>query len=440
MRVDRRTVVALFLLLLAAASLVLGAGCAGRPESPKVVLLGIDGMDWQIAEPLIEEGRLPNIAAILERGVKVDLRSIGPEMKSPIIWTSIATGKTSQKHGINDFLDDARLFNSSGWQARAVWDILGEHGYTVGVVNWWLSWPARTVNGYMVTERIVYTAADGYPEVPDVTAPPKLALELAPYTRTVSTTPNSELAPFLGGDTWDAPDDPTVVEGVESFRGILVADQTVLDVSKYLIESREQPDFLAVYFQGLDVTCHRYWGEWDPTSIDIRMSDELIGTFDELIPRYYERIDAAIGEIMDAVDENSTFIICSDHGFKGPFRSREGIRLGIWMHREIGVLAAAGPGIAQLPGRVNGSVFDITPTLLALYNIPIGRDMDGFVLNEILEEDFMSSRPVSYIPSHEDGRLAESDDDGESVESDESVESAVDEAIKEKLRSLGYIE
>jgi len=143
---------------------------------------------------------------------------------------------------------------------------------------------------------------------------------------------------------------------------------------------------------------------------------------------------------MDAVDENSTFIICSDHGFKGPFRSREGIRLGIWMHREIGVLAAAGPGIAQLPGRVNGSVFDITPTLLALYNIPIGRDMDGFVLNEILEEDFMSSRPVSYIPSHEDGRLAESDDDGESVESDESVESAVDEAIKEKLRSLGYIE
>lgn len=432
MRVDKRIGVALFLLLLAAVSLAIGTGCAGKPESPKVVLLGIDGMDWRVADPLIEEGRLPNIAAVLERGVKMDLRSIGSDMKSPIIWTSIATGKTPRKHGIGNFLtDETRLFNSRGWTARAVWDILGEYGYTVGVVNWWLSWPAHTVNGYMVTERIVYTAGDGYPESADVTAPPELALELAPHTRAVSATPNSELAPFLNGDTWEAPDDLMVGEGIESFRGILAADETVLGVSKYLLESREQPDFLAIYFQGLDVTCHRYWGEWDPTSVDIRMSDELIETFDELIPRYYERIDAAIGEILDIVDENSTIIICSDHGFRGPFQSPDGIRLGIWMHREIGVLAAAGPGIANLPGSVNGSVFDITPTLLALYDIPIGRDMDGFVLSEILEEGFMASRPVSYMPSHEDGSR---------VESDEPVEGAVDEAVKEKLRSLGYIE
>ncbi len=432
MSVDKRTVVTQLVLLLAAISLVLGSGCAGRPESPKVVLLGIDGMDWRVAEPLIEEGRLPNIAAVLERGVKMDLRSIGPEMKSPIIWTSIATGKVPQKHGIGDFLsDEIRLFNSRGWKARAVWDILGERGYTVGVVNWWLSWPAQAVNGYMVTERIVYTAGDGYPEVVEVTAPPELGRELASHTRSVSGTTNSEIAPFLNGDTWDAPDDSMVEEGVKSFRGIFAADQTVLDVSKYLIGSREQPDFLAIYFQGLDVTCHRYWGEWDPTSLDLYMSDELIETFSDLIPRYYERIDAAIGEILDVVDENSTVIICSDHGFRGPFRSPEGIRLGISMHREIGVLAAAGPGIARLSERVNGSVFDITPTLLALYNVPVGRDMDGFVLSEILDEEFMASRAVSYIPSHENGSR---------VKSDEPEVGVVDEAIKEKLRSLGYIE
>jgi predicted AlkP superfamily phosphohydrolase/phosphomutase len=432
MKAGKRTVITYSLLIPAMVALVLGAGCARKHESPKVVFLGIDGMEWRVAEPLIEQGRLPNIAAIVERGVKVDLRSIGPEMKSPIIWTTIATGKTPRKHGIGDFVsDEKQLFNSLGWKARAVWDILGEYGHTVGVINWWLSWPAQPVSGYMVTDRIAYTAGDGYPEIPELTAPPELAEELASHTRPVSRTPDSEIAPFLNGDTWDAPDDCMVGEGVKSFRGIYAADQTVLGVSKHLIESREQPDFLAIYFQGLDVTCHRFWGEWDPTSVDLQMSDELIETFSDLIPRYYERIDAAIGEILEVVDENSTVIICSDHGFRGPFRSPEGLKLGIWMHREIGVLAAAGPGIARLSKRMTGSVFDITPTLLALYDIPVGRDMDGFVLSEILEEGFMASRPVSYVPTHENGRR---------VRSDQPEASAVDEAIKEKLRSLGYIE
>ncbi len=432
MKAGKRTVITHSLLISAVVFLMLGVGCAGKPESPKVVLLGIDGMDWRMAEPLIEEGRLPNIAAILDRGVKVDLRSVGPQMKSPIIWTSIATGKTPRKHGIGDFLsDDRQLFNSAGWKARAVWDILGEHGYTVGVVNWWLTWPAQLVNGYMVAERITYTAGDGYPEIVELTSPAELAEELASHTRAVCETPDSDIAPFLNGDSWDKPDDLMVGEGVKSFRGIYAADQTVLGVSKYLIESREQPDFLAIYFQGLDVACHCFWGEWDPSSVDLRMSDELIETFNDVIPRYYERIDAAIGEILEVVDENSTIIICSDHGFRGPFRSTQGIKLGIWMHREIGVLTATGPGIAHLSERVNGSVFDITPTLLALYGIPVGRDMDGFVLSEILDESFMASRPVSYVPTHESGSR---------VRSEQPEAGAVDEAIKEKLRSLGYIE
>ncbi len=432
MKVNRRTVITHSLLIPAVVFLMLGAGCAGKPESPKVVLLGIDGMDWRVAEPLIEEGKLPNIAAILERGVKVDLRSVGPEMKSPIIWTSIATGKTPRKHGIGDFLsDDRQLFNSAGWKARSVWDILGEHGYTVGVVNWWLTWPARSVNGYMVTERITYTPGDGYPEIAELTAPAELAEELAPHTRAVCETPDSDIAPFLNGDTWDAPDDLMVGWGVESIRGIYAADETVLGVSTYLLESREQPDFLTVYFQGLDVACHSFWGAWDPTTVDTQMSDELVETLSDVIPRYYERIDAAIGEILEAVDENSTVIICSDHGFRGPFRSPRGIKLGIWMHREIGVLTAAGPGIAHLSERMNGSVFDITPTLLALYDIPVGRDMDGFILSEMLDEEFMASRPVSYVPTHESGSR---------VTSEQPEAGAVDEAIKEKLRSLGYIE
>ena len=153
-------VAALLFAVLAVVALVAAGGCGSRTDArPKVVIIGIDGLDWNVADPLLEEGRLPNLARIIERGVRADFQSLEYGIKSPIIWTTIATGKGPQKHGIADYLEDtedAPLFNSNGWRARAVWDILGEKGYAVGVINWMVSWPAQPVNGYNVSDRIVF--------------------------------------------------------------------------------------------------------------------------------------------------------------------------------------------------------------------------------------------------------------------------------------------
>ncbi len=417
--------------------LLAGIGGCGRSGGGdhKVVLIGIDGMDWQIIDPLLEEGRLPNIQSLIDRGARVNLRSIGPEMKSPIIWTCIATGKTQHKHGISDFLEkktgELALYNSHGWKALAVWQMLGDVGRSVGVINWWLSWPTYPVNGYLITERITYTREDGYPEVPEVATPPELADELVPFLQPVTTVPDDELASYLVGDSWRTSEDHTVRDGLESFRGIYGMDKTILQVAKHMLDAHEQPDFFTVYFQGLDVTCHRYWGQWDPTSIDLHMTGEMVETYSQLIPRYYEHFDEVVGEILDHMDEDSTVIICSDHGFRGPFRSPRGLLLGIWMHRQTGVMIAAGPGIAPSSETIEGSVFDITPTILALLGEPVARDMDGFVLTEILDDDFEAANPVTYIDTYE-RELAAS---GEAPETEE-----VDAAIREKLRSLGYIQ
>jgi len=431
-KIIRATIVVALLAVVMAAGL---GGCGGGTPPNKVVLIGIDGLDWQILDPLLADGAMPNFESLIDRGVRVNLRSIGPEMKSPIIWTCIATGKTQHKHGISDFLEEKTgeqaLYNSLGWKALAVWQILGNAGRSVGVINWWLSWPTYPVNGYLITERITFTEEDGFPDIPEVTTPPELEEELAPYVLPVTTLPDDELAPFLVGDSWRTTDDHTVEQGVDSFRGIYAMDKSILQVANYMLDSREQPDFFTVYFQGLDVTCHRYWGQWDPSTIDMQLSDENMETFSRLIPRYYEYFDSLLGELLDHIDDDSTVIICSDHGFRGPYRSPRGLLLGIWMHRQTGVMIAAGPGIQQRSDTVDASVFDITPTVLALLGEPVGRDMDGFVLTEILEDDFEAANPVTYVDTHERVRTVT----GEAPETDE-----VDESIREKLRSLGYIQ
>lgn len=431
-----RTIAILCALLAVLAVLATVGGCGRRGSfRPKVVLIGIDGLDWNVADPLLEEGKLPNIARIIEGGVRADFQSLEYGIKSPIIWTTIATGKGPQKHGIADFLEnseEAPLYNSNGWRARAVWDILGESGYTVGVINWMVSWPAQPVNGYNVTDRIVFTEGDGFDPIARTTYPEELLGELKPEQRAFADIADEEIAPLLNGDTWRTGEVPEVSDAATTVRVVYANDQTVANVATHLLETREQPDFFGVYLNGADVSSHYFWGPMDPSTVDLVMSDELIETCKDIIPRYYQRMDGIVGEILDRVDEDSTIILCSDHGFRGPVRTNQGLRLGIWMHRPVGVFAASGPGIVPADGPIDASVFDVTPTLLAMFGVPVGRDMDGFVMTDMLDPDLVGSGSVAYVDSHERP--------GDEQREEEPIESPVDDEIKERLKSLGYIE
>jgi hypothetical protein len=411
-----------------------GCGGGGAPPVEKIVVLGIDGVDWHLADPLIAAGKLPNIAALVERGTRADLRTLEPPILSPIIWTTIATGKGPQKHGITSFLNDGKdqpLFNSNGWRARPVWDILGAKGHTVGVINWLVSWPAQPVNGYDVTDHIVYRPEDGFTGLERVTYPDEVADEIAPYACPVSSVTDDDLAGFFNGTAWRDTTQSPLRDGVETLRSIYAGDQTVAGVAKHLLETREQPDFFAVYLNGIDSTCHFFWGPMDPSSIDIPLGDDVIAGLKDIIPRYYERMDALVGEIVSDLDENSTIILCSDHGFRGPVRTSNGLKLGSWMHGPVGVLVAAGPGIAHGALVPDASVLDMTPTFLALLGEPVGRDMDGFVLTDLIDPGALKARPVTYVDTYETTP---------SKKEVEAQKSAVDEEAKARLRALGYIE
>jgi hypothetical protein len=103
-------------------------------------------------------------------------------------------------------------------------------------------------------------------------------------------------------------------------------------------------------------------------------------------------------------------------------------------HAPIGILIMSGQGVKKNAhiGRV--SVLDLTPTMLALLNLPVGRDMDGVVLTHALEEDYLRRHPVRYVDTHEE--------DGDGRHEREAVEEAVitESVLGDRLRALGYIE
>ena len=70
----------------------------------KVLLIGWDAADWKVAAPLIDEGRMPNLEKLIDTGVMGNIATLYPVL-SPMLWTSIATGKRAYKHGVHGFAE-----------------------------------------------------------------------------------------------------------------------------------------------------------------------------------------------------------------------------------------------------------------------------------------------------------------------------------------------
>ena len=93
-------------------------------------MIGIDSADWKIIDALVAQGRMPNLASLRERGTSGPIQTLVDFPLSPVIWTSVATGKTPAKHGITWFLvdqpDGTRVpVRSHNRKAKALWNILG---------------------------------------------------------------------------------------------------------------------------------------------------------------------------------------------------------------------------------------------------------------------------------------------------------------------------
>ena len=140
----------------------------------RILLIGLDGADWDTLGPLIAAGRMPNVKSLVDHGAYGPLRSYDP-MISPLLWTTIVTGVGPDAHGVADFqaIDEATgrrvPITSRFRKVKAAWDILSESGKSSGFVAWWASYPAEKVNGFQVSNLVVFQTLR--PRAPGSTAP-----------------------------------------------------------------------------------------------------------------------------------------------------------------------------------------------------------------------------------------------------------------------------
>jgi len=419
------------LLLLALLPVV---GCESGPpasiEAP-LVFIGVDSADWTWIDPLIEEGRMPRIEGLIERGVRAPLTSLVPLQKSPTIWTSIATGKRPAKHGIADFIThDSKVQTSDLRSAAAYWEILGHLGHRQAVLGWWVTYPATYVNGVLVSDFLPYIASTER-EDENAVYPPQEWERMASLVVHPDDVDDEMLARFVDVDAVRAHDQDRMLDPLREY---IAGDLTYLRIAEDLY-AREDFGVFTVYFRGLDMASHQYWRWFQPNYSGIDPSDWRVDAFSRVIEAYYEFSDDLVGEVLDIIDPESRVVLVSDHGFVGHRRKSGAQTLGVDMHRDTGILVLAGPGVRSGARIAQAEVKDVMPTMLVMMGVPTAADFDGHVLLDVFdgpERRFAEDLAQHELPTYE-GVIPRA---GQPVE----VSDEVNEAVIERLRSLGYIE
>ncbi len=502
------------------------------PSRKKILLLGLDGATWRIINPLFQRGKLPNLQRLVNEGSSGVLQSLEP-MVSPTIWTSIASGKTPEKHGVWDFVVAAKNV-----RCKRIWEMATERGVKVGLCGYMVTWPPPEVNGFVIPgsfSRGVETHPASLQPIRELDVmqrsehrkSPLDLLKLAWQCRRLGVRTSS----FLEAARVLARIKMNGVFLSKFFATRRLGAQFYADV--FVRQARAFQTELSMYVTMLiDATSHNYWKFMEPERFgEVRAREAA--KYRDTIYRAYESSDQTLGYILKNLrDENTIVLVLSDHGFQSVpeaqgrkpdrtvrilpevlmatlnwnlakvrtfnirgatfFRDQEenatriqqmendlrairvaasnavlfevsrdpsnnieirlrdeiqelddlAVRLpegrviaankiiegdtgGIsGDHHPEGILIAAGKGIRRGFKIENASVLDMTPTMLALMGLPVGRDMDG----RVLEEMFADQLPVQFINTWENQTWQYQKDEEETTEE-----------LKNHLRSLGYL-
>jgi len=255
---------------------------APRDSVRPVIVIGLDGADPDVLKEQWALGQLPHLRALAERGSFGVLETAYGQ--SPVIWTTIITGRNPRDHGIEGFLADTPQgqvhASTSLRKTPALWNMLSRSGRRTAVIGWWPSWPAEDIEGIVISDR-------AHMDVP----------------RRVS--PESFLPRFL-----------ELTESLERektqwnpARGL--NRDLVTHAARLLLP--QEFDLTLIYFRDIDFASHVHWSTYDPEPFGLpSVADRSQGP----VPDAYRIIDAEVGSILEQVDPETNVFVVSDHGFR----------------------------------------------------------------------------------------------------------------------------
>ncbi|RMF70771.1 MAG: hypothetical protein D6744_18925, partial [Planctomycetota bacterium] len=418
------------------------------PIASPILMIGVDGLEWDLVVELLAAGRMPNLAALIERGAYGYLETFEPTF-SPIIWTTIATGRSKEEHGIVDFVQTEadgtqHLLTNSDRKVKALWNIASDYGRRVCTVGWWVTYPVEPVNGVMIAQT---NTLDDSRKMwkgelvrgkPGQVYPPQRQNEVMDLLDDVESHMNQLTRSIFGRFPHPFTQRDRVIW--KRTRWSLRADATYHRIALELVKERPPFDLMMFYVGGTDVVGHRFWDFMKPELYEHKPSPEQIENLGDVVPDYYEYTDKVIGDLVSGMPPETTVIVLSDHGMK-PYHE-EGRRFSAHHYdAPPGVLIAAGPYIRrqseQSPKTLTvddlptlGGVMDITPTVLAMMRIPLGRDMHGRVLSDLFTPEFDVARQPPPVATHDTDEFRNSRPQAPREDESERLD---------QLRSLGYV-
>jgi len=390
------------------------------PSTAKVTLILLDGASLSYITPATAEGRLPNFGKLLDSGAAMHLATIRPTQPAPA-WAVATTGKLPQTNGVRSAatysfgagnyeiellpdlcfaralvhlgLIEEHLNLSSSLRARPVWQILSAFGMSVGITGLPLTNPVYPVRGFLVSDR-AHT-------VIDATSPGQSGAFVYPRDAFATPSPLGDMPEALALDPPQSTLDPERLA-----RGLSPRDGWYRAISRDL-GARFEPQVQAVRFEGIDQAGHYYLRFAQPHVFGDVTSEER-RRLGMVLDQQYAAIDREIGERLATLGPDDVMFIVSAFGME-PVSIGKRLLARILAEPDItgthegapdGFLIAYGSRVrrARLPV---GSIADVTPTLLYLLGLPVGRDMQGTARTDLFTREFSQTRPLTFIPTYD---------------------------------------
>lgn len=280
----------------------------------KVMVIGVDGCSFNVIDPLIQAGKLPNLAWLYENGVRGTLRSTVPSSSAPA-WTTFQTGMDPGKHGIFDFFKDCpeeyshTPVNATFIRTETFWQRLSRLGRSVGLVNLLFTYPPKEINGFIVSGKQTPS------ETVDYTYPRPLKQEILAFE------PEFQVEPFK-----------RVNQSIEFLRTVVHQLNVLERVNTYLLQ-QHPTEFFMNLFSVPDVIHHPFWRHLDPSHPQYHKKEAE--RYRPLLEQCFQTLDDIIGKRLQQLDDETILIIMSDHG-GGPVHKR--VEISQWL-QEHGLLS-----------------------------------------------------------------------------------------------------
>ncbi len=407
----------------------------------RLLLIGWDSADWKIAHPLIDQGTMHGLQHLVENGVSGNIATLEPQL-SPMLWTSIATGKHAYHHGVHGFTEvdpvNGRIVpvSAATRQCKTVWEMLGERGLRSHVVSWFATQGEQNHHGKMVSNMFAHLQGvkedqdpSEWPEpMPGTFWPESLAENMSEMRVSPWEIDGDEI---LRAFVPDAPEvDQEKDKRLWHLAEKLAEAYSVQSAATHLMESDPDWDFMAVYFRAPDEISHLFMPYHPPKMAGI--PEEDFERYKEVVNSTYKAHDLMLQRLIQLAGPETAILLVSDHGFhsdhlRPKFTPQVPAGIIVW-HRPQGIITATGPGFKQDELIYGARLLDVAPTVLSYFGLPVGEDMEG----RVLAEAFTEPPPVNTIPTWEDP-------EGQTKHRS-SLSDADSKALLDQFVALGYIE